>query len=111
MPLNKKFHGVVLSNINQMELHKKIKFIRLSKNLTQGYIADELEIDVANYSRLERGETGITIDRLKKITELLEVDLQDLFQEDKNNIIQKEPLENYLKSILNELKSINQKIN
>lgn len=111
MPFKRKLIEVVLSNINHMELHNKIKFIRLSKNLTQGYIADELKIDVANYSRLERGETSISIERLQKITELLEVDITDLFRKDNTEIIREVPLENYLISILTELKSINQKIN
>ncbi len=110
MPFNKKLLEVVLSNINQMELYNKIKFIRLSKNLTQGYIADELGIDVANYSRLERGETSITLDRLQKIASLLEVNIAELILED--DVTSEDlQLESYLKEILMELKSINNKLN
>ncbi len=49
-----------------MDLHDKIKVIRLSKNYTQNFLADELDIDVTNYSRLERGESSISVDRLRK---------------------------------------------
>lgn len=110
MPLNKKLNEVVLSNINQMELHNKIKFIRLSKNLTQIYLADELEIDVANYSRLERGETGVTVDRLKKIAKILEVDVQEIINEENNGNSEEQSLEFYLKEILREVKHINKSI-
>jgi transcriptional regulator with XRE-family HTH domain len=115
MPFNKKIPGVVLSNVNQMDLHNKIKFFRLSKNLTQAYLADELQIDVANYSRLERGETSITIDRLQKIADLLGVHVHDLLAENTTptegaNVVQP-ILEKYLREILNELKSINNKFN
>ena len=109
MPFNKKLLEVVLSNINQMELYNKIKFIRLSKNLTQGYIADELGIDVANYSRLERGETSITIDRLQKIADLLEVEITELIL-NKDTSSDNPQLESYLKEILVELKNINSKL-
>jgi transcriptional regulator with XRE-family HTH domain len=111
MPFKKKFHNIVLSNINQMELHNKIKFFRLSKNLTQAYLADELQIDVANYSRLERGETSISIERLEKIAQLLEVNLNELLTKEYEEAIDELSLEKYLKDILQELKSINQKIN
>lgn len=66
-----------------MQLHHKIRSIRLIKNLTQNYLADELGIDVANYSRLERGETSISVDRLKKIAQILEVNLNELINEEK----------------------------
>lgn len=111
MPFNKKIPGVVLSNINQMEIHNKIKFFRLSKNLTQAYLADELQIDVANYSRLERGETSITINRLQKIAELLEVNINELLANEYDEAMDDISLEKYLKDILQELKSINRKIN
>jgi transcriptional regulator with XRE-family HTH domain len=116
MPFNKKILKLALSNINQMELHNKIKFIRLSKNLTQGYIADELGIDVANYSRLERGETSITVERLKKIAGLLDVDLSILITPDDHSsksesFNQKPVIEEYLTAILEELRCINSSIN
>ncbi|HRO74542.1 MAG TPA: helix-turn-helix transcriptional regulator [Crocinitomicaceae bacterium] len=56
-----------------MNLHDKIKVIRLSKNYTQNFLADELGIDVTNYSRLERGEVSISVERLKKIAKTLGV--------------------------------------
>lgn len=109
MPFKYKLQSIVLHNYYQMELHNKIKFIRLSKNLTQGYIADELGIDVANYSRLERGETSITIDRLQKIADLLEVEITELIL-NKDTSSDNPQLESYLKEILVELQNINSKL-
>lgn len=112
MPFNKKFEKLLLLNINKMELQDKIKFIRLSQNLTQGYMADELDIDVANYSRLERGETNISLDRLKKIAEIFDISVTD-FLDDANSALNNEVNEKiniYLSEILLELKSINKKL-
>jgi len=44
-------------------------------------MADELGIDATNYSRLERGESKIPIERLAKIAVILETDLSALITE------------------------------
>jgi len=41
-------------------------------------MAEELGIDATNYSRLERGEAKIPIERLEKIATILQVDLKAL---------------------------------
>ncbi len=90
-----------------MDLHDKIKVIRLSKNYTQSFLADELEIDVTNYSRLERGESSISVDRLRKIAKILEVStsflLNDIEDERSNNT-------HILNEILGELRNIKKQI-
>lgn len=92
-----------------MELHEKIKFFRLSKNLTQAYLADELEIDTGNYSRLERGETKISIERLTKIAQILEVELSFLLGD---SDIENQPknLQDIMTEILVEIRVINKKM-
>ncbi|MBN9293283.1 MAG: helix-turn-helix transcriptional regulator [Flavobacteriia bacterium] len=94
-----------------MELHNKIRFLRLSKNFTQNYMADELGIDGANYGRLERGETGISVDRLKKVAKILGVKTSFLIG-DKTNDESEESLKNgeILKEILKEIKTIRTKL-
>ena len=67
-----------------MELHDKIKLIRLSKNLTQVYLAEELGIDAANYSRLERGETKISTERLLQIAGILNIESSILLEKTEN---------------------------
>lgn len=90
-----------------MNLHDKIKVIRLSKNYTQNFLADELGIDVTNYSRLERGEVSISVERLKKIAKTLGVNtsflLDDIETESDNSA-------EILKEILCEIKNIRKQI-
>lgn len=94
-----------------MELHNKIRFLRLSKNFTQNYMADELGIDVANYGRLERGETGISVERLKKIAEILRVSTSFLMDEKSNEGIEEnQKNSDILKEILKEIKTIRTKL-
>lgn len=92
-----------------MKLHDKIRLIRLSKNLTQVYLADELNIDAANYSRLERGETKISTERLQQIAKIFEIDSSILLEEKSDLEVKMDhgsSLE-VLKEILSEIKNLN----
>jgi len=60
-------------------VHSKLRSARTQKGYTQEYMADSLGISQKQYSRLENGESGITLDYLKKICEKLELNPQDLF--------------------------------
>ena len=106
-------HNLILYQFRRMKLHDKIKLLRLSKNLTQLYLAEELGIDVANYSRLERGVTSISINRLEEIASILEIDVADFLSKNAeieiNGHIEK--LITELVEIKNELKKINNKLN
>src|SRR5690554_36348 len=106
-------HNLILYQFRRMKLHDKIKLLRLSKNLTQLYLAEELGIDVANYSRLERGVTSISINRLEEIASILEIDVTDFLSKNAeieiNGHIEK--LITELVGIKNELKKINNKLN
>lgn len=79
--------------------------MRLSKNYTQNYVADELGIDVTNYSRLERGETQISIERLYKMAKIFETDICSLLSN--VNEIDETNNQEHLKSIFLELKELN----
>lgn len=52
----------------------KIKQIREFKNITQEYIANELGLSTRAYSKIETGETQLTINRLNEISRILGVD-------------------------------------
>lgn len=52
----------------------KIKQIRELKNLTQEHISNQLGLSVRAYSKIESGETQLTINRLKEISAILEID-------------------------------------
>ena len=51
----------------------KIKQIRELKNFTQEYMAQKLGLSTRAYSKIETGETQLTINRLNEISAILEV--------------------------------------
>jgi transcriptional regulator with XRE-family HTH domain len=57
--------------IQQAEV--KIKQIRELKNITQEYVAQKLGLSTRAYSKIESGETQLTINRLNEISEVLEI--------------------------------------
>ena len=52
----------------------KIKQIRELKNFTQEHVATQLGLTTRAYSKIESGETQLTINRLNEISRILEVD-------------------------------------
>lgn len=65
----------------------KIKSIRELKNLTQEYMAEKLDISQAAYSKLEKGNTKISEDKLNKIAEILEVNPEDITDFDNKKVL------------------------
>lgn len=60
------------------DLYKKIKNKREELGYTQRYMADQLDIDAATYSRIENGKIDITVSRLEGIAFLLKVEAGEL---------------------------------
>lgn len=52
----------------------KIKLLRLEKNLTQDYLAEQLDISQSYYAKIESGKKEMSIKMLFEILEILEVD-------------------------------------
>lgn len=50
-------------------------------NLTQENVANLLGISITAYSKLERGESSVTMDRLKQICKILDIDVKTLVEE------------------------------
>lgn len=64
-----------------MSLAEKIRSNRLTKNYSQEYMANELQISQNAYSKLERGETEFSVKRLYEIAFILEMPIYDLLPE------------------------------
>ena len=62
----------------QAKIGQKIKRIREYKNLTQKYLADELGMTQGAYSKIEMGESDISVTRLEKIAKLFDMKLEEL---------------------------------
>lgn len=69
-----------------MKIGNKIKKIRELKNYTQEYMANELSMSISNYSKIERDEISITIDRLEEIAIILKMKFQDILAFDEKNV-------------------------
>jgi len=65
-----------------LEIKTKLKSIRKEKNYTQGFVAEKLGISLRAYTKIENGETQLTIDRLGEIIEILNVHPYEIFNSD-----------------------------
>lgn len=61
-----------------MEIHEKIRFLRESKDWSQEEMAEKLNMSLSGYSKIERGDTKVSIPKLKKIAEVFETELMEL---------------------------------
>ena len=59
----------------------QLRELREQKNYTQEYLAEKLGISQNTYSRLETGQTKVSIEKLKEIAQVLEVPLWELLEE------------------------------
>lgn len=68
------------------QVAERIKTFREKKNYTQTYLAQQLGISQKAYSKIENGDTKLTVDHLMKISEVLEVSPNELFNSDSFSI-------------------------
>jgi transcriptional regulator with XRE-family HTH domain len=73
--------------IKQPEL--KIKQIRELKNMRQEHIAQQLGISTRAYSKIETGETQLTINRLNDISEILKISPLEILGFDEKQVFNK----------------------
>lgn len=68
---------------------EKTKLIetRKRKRITQEKIADVLCMDVSNYNRREKGTAKISMQEWQKIAEILEVPLEEIYENEENTVI------------------------
>jgi len=61
--------------MNSTNIGFHIKRIREQKGYSQEFMSKQLNISQATYARMESQEIKISIDRLQKIADILEVDI------------------------------------
>ena len=74
-----------------MEMEKiieKIAQYRNKKGYTYENMADELELTPAAYRKIETGETKLTIERLFRISAILETPINEFLEMDKKAFVQ-----------------------
>jgi transcriptional regulator with XRE-family HTH domain len=71
---------------NTMNVGEKIKKLRELKNFTQQHMAQELNLSLSGYGKIERNETDISISKLEKISAILGVDINTILSFDEKHI-------------------------
>jgi transcriptional regulator with XRE-family HTH domain len=74
---------------------EKIRKIRVIKGYSQEYVSDLLKISQAAYSDIETGKTKMTMQRLKEIAYVFDLEINHLI-----NFSEKEVLENTINNNL-----------
>jgi transcriptional regulator with XRE-family HTH domain len=64
----------------------KIRKIRELKNVKQEYMAEQLGISVAAYSKLEREETSLSDERLEQISKIFDLPVEDILAFDEKQV-------------------------
>lgn len=71
-----------------MDIGNNIKKVRELRNYTQQYMAEMLSMTPAGYSKIERDEVNLTIDKLEKISDILKVSPKNLLEFDERIFFQ-----------------------
>lgn len=70
-----------------MGLGTKIRKIRELKGLSQENMAHALEMSQAGYGKIERDEVSVTYDKLNRIAEILETQIENIINFDEKTVI------------------------
>ncbi|MCV9927906.1 helix-turn-helix transcriptional regulator [Flavobacterium sp. LS1R49] len=70
-------------------IKNQIKSIRELKNYTQEYMANQLGVTQAGYSKIEKGKTVLTYVKLVEIANILEVSVEDVISFDSQKYFNK----------------------
>jgi transcriptional regulator with XRE-family HTH domain len=87
-----------------MNVIERIRLIRSQKQISQEYMASQLGLDTSSYHRLEKGICPLSVSRLERIAELLNVPLLELIQDPSENPKQGTDLESYIKHLEGEVR-------
>lgn len=70
-----------------MKTHEKIRIFREANQWSQEYMAENLNMSSSGYAKIERGETKLYIDKLQKIAQIFNINIQDLMDDDREIFI------------------------
>lgn len=69
-----------------MKLHDKIRSVRNQNKLTQEQVAEKLGISTNGYSKIEKGQTKLSIERLQEIANIFDIDIIELINSDEKKV-------------------------
>ncbi|MDP8079167.1 helix-turn-helix domain-containing protein [Phocoenobacter skyensis] len=70
-----------------MKVNEKIRMVRETHNWSQEDMADKLAMSTNGYAKIERGETGLHLDKLEKIAKVFDMDLVELLSVSDKSVI------------------------
>ncbi len=80
--MDKKSYSVInkgVNNLNDKRFNlQKLKYERLSRNISQREVGEALGISTNAYSRKEAGTTNVTIEELPIILEAIGIEMKDV---------------------------------
>lgn len=65
---------------------RRLQMLRIEKNLTQEQMGDKLNLSTSAYCKIEYGETDLTLTRLNKIADVLNMSALELFNKIDGNV-------------------------
>ena len=69
-----------------MKIGERIKHLREERNYSQTYLATKLNISQKAYSKIETGETRLSVDNLLRIADVLETSINSILEMDGNAV-------------------------
>lgn len=69
-----------------MDIHEKIKKMRMLKGWSQEEFAEKLNLSSNGYAKIERGERSMNLERLQQIANALNIELLQLLDLDEKNV-------------------------
>lgn len=70
-----------------MESYEKIKIMREMNKWTQEQVAEKLGMSTTGYAKIERGETNISVEKLKQIAQIFNINITQLLDDNEHFII------------------------
>ena len=70
-----------------MSVNEKVRLFRELNQWSQEEMAERMNRSVAGYAKIERGETNISLHKLKQIASVLQIDLLDLVSTHDSGVI------------------------
>ena len=82
---------MIVAPMKKSDMYKNIRQLREIRGYTREDMADQLNMTVSGYSKIERGEVDLSISRLSRLSEILEVDMMQLLHMEVADLIQTKP--------------------
>lgn len=70
-----------------MQSNEKIKLMREMNNWTQEDVAEKLGMSTTGYAKIERGQTAMSVDKLKQIAQIFNINVAQLLDDNEKFVI------------------------